>query len=160
MIEIKNLKKEYNGNGKKLTAIDDISLSIGKGEFVSIVGPNGCGKTTLLKLVAGLLNPTNGAILLNKKEQNRGSTQKLGIVFQNPVLLPWRSLKHNIRLPTEINKEADKNVANLIAFIGLKGFENHYPHELSGGMQQRAAIARALASNSELLLMDEPFGSL
>lgn len=162
MIQLKNLKKEYKGNGKRLKAIDNVSLFIKKGEFISIIGPSGCGKTTLLKLAGGLLRPTKGSVSFYKKPVDKKVMEKLNFVFQNPVLLHWRNIHQNVRLPAEVNKEnIKKNRINaMIDLVGLKGFENSYPNELSGGMQQRVAIARALISNPELLLMDEPFGAL
>jgi len=157
MIELKNIHKEWQNGKNQLVAIEDISLSINKGEFVSIIGPSGCGKTTLLKLIAGLLEPNKGKIILNEGKD----FQKLSIVFQNPILLPWRKIKDNVQLPNELNNlPLNKNVHEMIHLVGLNGFENSYPSELSGGMQQRVAIARALILNPSLLLMDEPFGSL
>ncbi|MBU2561632.1 MAG: ABC transporter ATP-binding protein [Nanoarchaeota archaeon] len=161
MIEIKNLRKEWKKGDVTLAAIDDINLTIKKGEIVTIIGPSGCGKTTLLKLIARLLTPTSGSVSIGGDSNKRRSVKKLSIVFQNPVLLPWRDVKDNVRLPNELNNaEQNNNVQHRINLVGLKGFENHYPAELSGGMQQRAAIARALILNPGLLLMDEPFGAL
>lgn len=162
MIQIKNLKKEYTGNGKKLIALDDVSLSIKKGEFISILGPSGCGKTTLLKLIGGLLRPTKGDILFYNQPMNKDMMEKLDFMFQNHVLLPWRTVHQNVGLPLEISrKQINKSRINaMINLVGLKGFEKSYPHELSVGMQQRVALARALIPNPELLLMDEPWSSL
>jgi len=161
MIEIKNLRKEWKKGDVNLVAIDDISLSINKGEIISIIGPSGCGKTTLLKLITGLLNPTDGSISIKEDFGRRKSLKKLSIVFQNPVLLAWRNVKDNVKLPNELNNaEENNNVQERIDLVGLNGFEKHYPNELSGGMQQRVSIARALVLNPCLLLMDEPFGSL
>ncbi|MBS3137079.1 ABC transporter ATP-binding protein [Candidatus Woesearchaeota archaeon] len=161
MIELKNIHKTWQNDKISLLTIEDINLSINKGEFISIIGPSGCGKTTLLKLIAGLLEPTKGQILLNDKATNQKSPQRLSIVFQNPILLPWRKIKENIQLPNELNNlPLNKNVYEKIHLVGLQEFENNYPDELSGGMQQRVAIARALILNPTLLLMDEPFSSL
>lgn len=150
MIEIKNVWKEYI-NGNIISAIEDISLEVKKGEIVSIIGPSGCGKTTLLKTIAGLLKPTKGYVNLNHEH--------ISIMFQKSVLLKWRTVKENIQLPFELEGKK-KDVDSIIELVGLKGFENSYPLELSGGMQQRTALARALITEPELLLMDEPFGSL
>src|SRR3989338_5433065 len=148
MIELKNIHKTWQNDKISLLTIEDINLSINKGEFISIIGPSGCGKTTLLKLIAGLLEPTKGQILLNDKATNQKSPQRLSIVFQNPILLPWRKIKENIQLPNELNNlPLNKNVYEKIHLVGLQEFENNYPDELSGGMQQRVAIARALILN-------------
>ena len=161
MIEIKNLTKTRKDGDVNLTTIDNISLEISEGEIVSIIGPSGCGKTTLLKLIIGLLEPTNGVVKITTGQNKRKSAKRLSIVFQNPVLLPWRNVIQNVQLPNELNKvELNNNVQEKINLVGLEGFEKHYPNELSGGMQQRATIARALVLNPSLLLMDEPFGSL
>lgn len=161
MIELKNIHKEWQNGKVSLIAIENISLSINKGEFISIIGPSGCGKTTLLKLIAGLLESTKGKILLDEGIDNKKASQKLSIVFQNPILLSWRKVKDNVQLPNELNNlSLSRNVQERIHLVGLHGFENSYPNELSGGMQQRVAIARALILNPSLLLMDEPFGSL
>jgi len=150
MIEIKKVWREYN-NGKSVSAIENVSLNIKKGEIVSIIGPSGCGKTTLLKVIAGLLKPTKGNVELNHKH--------LSMMFQKSILFKWKTVKENIQLPFDI-KKIKKDVSNAIELVGLKGFENSYPSELSGGMQQRVALARALVTEPELLLMDEPFGAL
>ena len=167
MICIRNLTKEWKTKGTNLTAIADITLSINKGEFVSIIGPSGCGKTTLLKIVAGLIKSTKGTVeisgLPSWHEKNRTS-----MVFQKPVLLDWRTVAENVNLPNEIQskqkdiikKDAAQKVDDAIKLVGLEEFKNSYPKELSGGMQQRVSIARALVANNEVLLMDEPFGAL
>jgi NitT/TauT family transport system ATP-binding protein len=144
-------------------AVEGAAFDVQANEFVSIVGPSGCGKSTLLRLVAGLISPTSGRILVRGKEVN-GPISDVGMVFQSPVLLPWRTTLDNILFVAEIGgRDASKHRARaeeLIELAGLGGFEGAYPHELSGGMQQRVAICRALLLNPTLILMDEPFGAL
>ena len=158
LIEIRNLHKSYG----ELKVLDDVNISIFPGEFVSVVGPSGCGKTTLLKIIGGLVEPTEGEVLMDGKPVKHAlKNAEFGYVFQSPVLLPWRNASQNIELPLEIIGEQKKGIAtSLIQTVGLKGFEKVYPNELSGGMQQRIGIARALAFEPSVLLMDEPFGAL
>jgi len=149
--------------GHEVHALDGIDLRIEDGAFVAVVGPSGCGKSTLLKLVAGLRAPTAGSIALYGR-QVTGPRSDVGIVFQSPVLLPWRTVLQNVMLPVDVlhldhGRYRDKAM-ELLALVGLQGFEKAYPQELSGGMQQRAAIARALVYDAPLLMMDEPFGAL
>ncbi len=158
MIEIKSIKKKYVKNNS--LAIDDISFNINNGEIISIVGPSGCGKTTLLRIIAGLVKPTEGSVNF-KSDVKNNSNKKSSIVFQNPVLLPWRNVYDNVKLPNELNNiVGNKRVIEKIKLVGLEEFRNHFPNELSGGMQQRVNVARALVLNPELILMDEPFGAL
>ncbi|TVR06251.1 MAG: ABC transporter ATP-binding protein [Salinarimonadaceae bacterium] len=144
-------------------ALDHIDIDIEEGQFISVVGPSGCGKSTLLKLVAGLRPPTGGEIEI-LGEKVKGPRSDVGIVFQSPVLLPWRTVLQNVMLPIEVlrlDHSAYKAKAReLLDLVGLGGFEKAYPQELSGGMQQRAAIARALVYDAPILMMDEPFGAL
>jgi NitT/TauT family transport system ATP-binding protein len=144
-------------------AVDGAAFDVQANEFVSIVGPSGCGKSTLLRLVAGLVAPTAGRISL-RGDDVRGPISDVGMVFQSPVLLPWRTTIDNILFVAEVGgRDASQHRARaveLIELAGLAGFEHAYPHELSGGMQQRAAICRALLLNPALILMDEPFGAL
>jgi NitT/TauT family transport system ATP-binding protein len=146
-----------------VTALSHFSLDIAKGEFVSIVGPSGCGKSTFLNIVLGLIKPGGGKIQLNGTPIT-GPGQERAMVFQEFGLLPWRSVTSNVELGLELKgippAQRARRASNLINLVGLKGFENHYPHELSGGMKQRVGLARALATEPEVLLMDEPFAAL
>ena len=151
--------------GPGVTALDDVSLTVAPGEFVSLIGPSGCGKSTLLRLVADLDVPTSGSIeVFGKPARQARIDQDYGIAFQQAGLLPWRTVAGNIELPLELHgvgKAARRaRAAELIALVGLSDFASHYPDQLSGGMQQRVAIARSLAESPSLLLMDEPFGAL
>jgi len=166
ILEIQNLSKSYRQAGGETTvAIGDITCQVEAGEFVSFVGPSGCGKTTLLMSIAGLLAPSGGRVIVNGK-QVVGPPPGLVLLFQeyNKSLFAWRSVLGNVRFGLDARgnhaHDADNKAHALIDLVGLKGFEKHYPWELSGGMQQRVAIARALAYEPEVLLMDEPFGSL
>lgn len=157
--------KTYTSTAGDITALQDITFSIREGEFVSIVGPSGCGKSTLLKLVAGVIRPSSGTIAVPRAaEGTRGTAGRLGMVFQTPVLMPWRDVLSNVMLPFEIlrldQRKGRKRAREMLALVGLAGFERRFPWELSGGMQQRVAISRALVFNPTLLLMDEPFGAL
>ncbi|MGB3988733.1 MAG: ABC transporter ATP-binding protein [Minisyncoccales bacterium] len=158
MIEFKNVTKKF----ESLLVLDEINFSIEKGSFVSIVGPSGCGKTTTLRMIAGLSNPTSGDILICQKSPKEMLKERsFGFVFQDSTLLEWRNVRDNIALPLEIfGKVNNERVQKFINIVGLNGFENYYPNQLSGGMQQRVAIARALILEPPILLMDEPFGSL
>jgi len=159
-LEIINLKKSYQNQHKTIEVLRDISIKIETGKITSFIGVSGCGKTTLLKLIADLIQPDQGTIKLD----NNNSLENIGFVFQNPVLLPWRNVYSNIAFPLEIKKipsnRIKKKVSEMIKLVNLSGFENYLPKELSGGMQQRVSIARSLIADPEILLMDEPFGSL
>jgi NitT/TauT family transport system ATP-binding protein len=163
-IQVENVAKRYaSRSGESINAIEQISLDVPRGGFISLVGPSGCGKSTLLKMIGRLLPPSAGVI--RYRDIPRGEVRpRLGVVFQESLLLPWRSIFDNIMLPIEVmgldRKAGAGHAHELMKMVGLAGFEKKYPFELSGGMQQRAAIARALASDPELLLMDEPFGAL
>jgi len=153
------------GSNNKTVALKEINLTIEPGEFVALIGPSGCGKSTLLRLIGDLIQPTLGDILVNGKTAHQARLdQDYGMVFQAPVLFEWRSIIKNVMLPLELRgysrAEQQKQARALLSLVELTGFENHYPWQLSGGMQQRAAIARALAIQPKLLLMDEPFGAL
>ncbi len=143
-------------------ALDRVTMHVARGEAVALVGPSGCGKSTLLRIIAGLLRSSHGAVFLDDR-QVAGPTRATGLMFQDPALLPWRSVEENIRLPQELGRQAgqgSEDVVPLIKLVGLQGFEHALPRELSGGMAQRTALARALVTQPELLLMDEPFGAL
>ena len=164
-ILVNDLTHVFTAKKHDLIALDNIHLSISKGDFVSVLGPSGCGKTTLLKIIGGLLSPTKGTTLIEGELPVDAQRRKdIGFVSQNPSLLPWLTVLGNIRLPTELNVVEPVGIADtpehLADLVGLSGFRNYYPHQLSGGMKQRVALARALAINPNLLLMDEPFGSL
>ena len=157
------IDKTYQSRDGELRALREISFQVSTGEFVSLVGPSGCGKTTLLRILGGLLEAERGFVRIDGQVLTE-PRQEIGFIFQNPTLMPWRTVLKNVTLPLEIrgaNGDAQKNRAlQLLDLVGLLGFENSYPHELSGGMQQRVAIARALVYEPSILLMDEPFGSL
>jgi NitT/TauT family transport system ATP-binding protein len=164
LLTLRSISKTYAArDGQPVEAIRDASCTIEAGEFVAILGPSGCGKSTLMSIIAGLLPPTSGSVDFAPTFQS-GRLPNFGIVFQDPVLFPWRDVKANVALPGEVvgmaRQERDQRASELLRMVGLRGFEQKYPHELSGGMQQRVAIARALLLGPPLLLMDEPFGAL
>ncbi len=164
-IQIQNVSMVYRDNGKDITALNNVSIDIQKGEFISLLGPSGCGKTTLLRLIADLLEPSAGSVTVcGQTPRETRLQQKYGIVFQSPVLLDWRSVRKNIRLPLELMKvsreEQNRRIEGLLELVDLTKFADHFPYQLSGGMQQRVGIARALAIQPEILLMDEPFSAL
>jgi NitT/TauT family transport system ATP-binding protein len=164
-IELADVGMRYPSDASEVIALQNVSLDIAKGEFVSLLGPSGCGKTTLLRLIADLIQPTSGSIqVAGKTAKEARLAQKYGIVFQNPVLYDWRKVEANITLPLELmgvkKAKRDKKAAELLELVGLQGFGDKYPWQLSGGMQQRVAIARSLTMEPEILLMDEPFSAL
>lgn len=165
-IKIRDLGMTFKDNkGNDMQALTGVNLDIYKGEFISLLGPSGCGKTTLLRMIADLLEPTEGSIHIDGMlPREVRLMQKFGIVFQSAVLFDWRTVRKNIELPLEtmkLNKaERQKRSSEMLEMVGLTKFENHYPIQLSGGMQQRVNIARALAIRPEILLMDEPFSAL
>jgi len=163
LLAIEGVRKEYLVRGKKIVALDAIDLAIAEGEFVTIVGPSGCGKSTLLNLIVGLIRSSSGRITF-RGDRIDGICTNIGYVTQKDNLLPWRTLIENVEIALEIrgvqaNARRDQ-ARDYIGQVGLGGFEDHYPHELSGGMRQRANIIRTLIYDPELILMDEPFGPL
>jgi NitT/TauT family transport system ATP-binding protein len=162
-IEISAVSKTYGTRKGDIAALAPVDLDINEHEFVSIVGPSGCGKSTLLMIVSGLLDASSGAVRING-ESIRGPYSKLGFVFQQDVLLEWRTVLQNVMLQSDIRrldrKKMEARARALLRIVKLDGFENMYPHELSGGMRQRVSICRALLHDPDLLLMDEPFGAL
>ncbi|MBM7619717.1 NitT/TauT family transport system ATP-binding protein/sulfonate transport system ATP-binding protein [Bacillus tianshenii] len=162
-LEIKEVGKTFKTKSGETSALEKTSFSINEGEFVTILGPSGCGKSTVLRIVGGLEEATTGEVLLDGKAI-QGPGPDRGMVFQSYTLYPWLTVKENIsfglKLKGSSQKEQDDVARHYLQLIGLEGFENHYPIQLSGGMKQRVAIARSLANDPEILLMDEPFGAL
>ncbi|MDM9623011.1 nitrate/sulfonate/bicarbonate ABC transporter ATP-binding protein [Rhizobium sp. AC44/96] len=163
-IRLDHVDKTFSlDSGQPLRALDTIDLSIAKGEFVAVLGPSGCGKSTILRLVAALDAPSKGRVTINgASPKELSSAHRLGVAFQDHALLPWLNIFENIALPFQVaGKPADRTrIANLLSLVGLGGFEKARTRELSGGMRQRASIARALALHPDVLLLDEPFGAL
>jgi NitT/TauT family transport system ATP-binding protein len=164
LIATRALNKVYQTqSGEEVVALRDVGFEMKAGEFVTVVGPSGCGKSTLLKILAGILARSSGTVTLAGR-QIAGPSRDVGVVFQAPVLLPWRNVLQNVMLPIDIQKrpraEAEARARDLLKLVGLAGFDTKYPGELSGGMQQRVGITRALVHDPALLLMDEPFGAL
>lgn len=161
MFSLESVKKSFTAETGTIDVIEDISLNVGEGKFLCIVGPSGCGKTTLLKIMCGLEQPTSGKVLI-KGVPPDPRAQKFGVIFQEESLLPWRTVKKNVEFGQEItsDKASDEVTAKYISLVGLEGFENYYPHQISGGMKKRVAIARALAVEPDIIMMDEPFADL
>jgi NitT/TauT family transport system ATP-binding protein len=161
-----HVDKNFHDRNLTIPVLKDLSFDVKESEIISLIGPSGCGKTTLLRIIAGLLRPTEGVIHIGgETPENYRKSGKIGFVFQKPTLFPWRTVVENVLLPAELRNnsrsiEARKNAQNLLHLFGLDGFENIYPRQLSGGMLQRTAVARALMSQPHLLLLDEPFSSL
>ncbi len=163
MIAVDHVAKHFTMPGRVVHALEHISFFIERGEVMSVVGPSGCGKTTLLRIIAGITGATEGTIVVNGREA-RGPSPDIGMVFQAPVLFPWRTVLENVLVPADVRgiprRQLHEQALGLLASAGLEGFEHAYPWQLSGGMQQRAAICRALLYNPPVLLLDEPFGAL
>jgi len=163
LIAIEEVSRVFTSGARTVIALDNVSFQIQAGNFVSIVGPSGCGKSTLLKIISGLMPPSSGTVTVAGRQVD-SPLENVGMVFQAPVLLKWRSVLGNVLLPVEFAKldagQFTEKARALIKLVGLEGFEEMYPHELSGGMQQRASLCRALVTDPQLLLMDEPFGAL
>jgi NitT/TauT family transport system ATP-binding protein len=164
-IRVKDLTRSFTRDGSTVSALGPVSLDIRSGEFVVLLGPSGCGKSTMLNVMAGLLPPTEGVVEVEGVPVD-GVPASVGMMFQKAVLLPWRTIRENIVLPIEVARgrraarDARERVDDLLAMVGLEGFDDRYPNELSGGMQQRAAICRMLIEEPSILLLDEPFGAL
>ena len=165
IVSLSGVQKRFAAGGQGMLALDGVDLRIEPGEFISLIGPSGCGKSTLLRLIGDLTAPSAGSVEVNGKQARRARHDRdYGIVFQAPVLFDWRSIEANVQLPLEIvgvpRAERTRRAAEMLELVELSEFRRHHPWQLSGGMQQRAAIARALVLEPRLLLMDEPFGAL
>jgi NitT/TauT family transport system ATP-binding protein len=164
-VDVRDVSLTFDTADGKVEALSNVSLQIADGEFVSFIGPSGCGKTTILRVIADLQQPTSGSLLVNgmSAEQAR-LARAYGYVFQAPALFPWRTIENNLKLPLEVmgfsDSEQRQRAARYLELVNLTGFERKFPWQLSGGMQQRVSIARALSFDPDLLLMDEPFGAL
>ncbi|CAO3421806.1 ABC transporter ATP-binding protein [Azospirillum doebereinerae] len=163
LLAIAGATKSFEAKGRPTLALDDVSLSLARGEFVSLIGPSGCGKTTLLNLVAGLTAPDRGRVTFGGRPVDGPNTQ-VGYLTQDDAVLPWRSVLGNVMLPLEIRRvpkvERRERARAMIRRVGLEGFESHYPSQLSGGMRKRMSLARTLVYSPDFLLLDEPFGAL
>src|SRR5690242_18795799 len=163
VIAVRRLTKSYATADGLVAALDQIDFAVADGEFIAVLGPSGCGKSTLLKILAGLFPPSGGEAAL-RGTAITGPRRDIGVVFQSPVLFPWRSVLQNVMLPADVQRlgraQHERVALDLLSLVGLGGFEHRYPWELSGGMQQRVAIVRALIHDPAMLLMDEPFGAL
>lgn len=164
-IELRQVSKRFRAAGREIEAVREVSVHVRRGEFVSIIGPSGCGKSTILRMIASLIEPTAGTILVEGHSPHEARrARRFGMAFQDPVLLPWRNLTENVALPLEVvgvrSSAVRRSPQDLIDLVGLRGFEHMLPAQLSGGMRQRAAIARALVLDPSILLLDEPFGAL
>jgi NitT/TauT family transport system ATP-binding protein len=164
IIEVSKLNKTFRAGRADVHALADVSFKVEQGQFVTLVGPSGCGKSTLLQIMAGLTGPTSGEVRIEGEPIRAPMPEKIGMVFQDPTLLPWSTALANVEFPLDLRgvdraTRRDRSMA-LLELVGLREFADHYPHELSGGMRQRVAIARGLAQDPRLILMDEPFAAL
>lgn len=165
LVELRGVTHAYRTKAGPLPVLDDLTLGIPEGKFCAVVGPSGCGKSTLTRLIAGLMKPDRGEVFLHG-ERVRTPRKTVGMAFQNPVLLEWRSILENVMLPLEIvapsmpRAKREERAHDLLALVGLKGFEAKRPSQLSGGMRQRASLCRSIVHKPEVLIMDEPFGAL
>ena len=163
-IHLKEVRVVYRTGKKEFLAVSDVTMDIDAGELISLVGPSGCGKTTVLRILAGLHPHDSGTVRIGNAENPFDPSRDIGMVFQQSLLLKWRRIVDNVLLPAELlglpQKESRERAGDLLKMVGLAGFEDKYPYELSGGMQQRAAIARSLIHDPKVVLMDEPFGAL
>jgi len=163
MITIKGVSQTFRGKAGRVEALRDINLAVGRGEFLTLIGRSGCGKSTLLRIIAGLLRPTRGEVFVDG-ERVATPRRDVAMVFQRPALLPWRTVEKNVLLPAEIfgwrGAEVRDRAERLLTLTGLHAFRKRLPHELSGGMQQRVSLCRALVQNPKVMLMDEPFSAL
>jgi NitT/TauT family transport system ATP-binding protein len=165
MIAVEHVSQWFGAGAVRTMALRDVSLTVGAGEFVSLIGPSGCGKSTLLRIIGDLIPPSEGRVRVNGKSPPEARLARdYGIVFQSPVLYEWRTVRRNVELPLEVmgfpRHEWDERAERMLRLVGLEQFRQHYPWQLSGGMQQRVSIARALSFSPPILLMDEPFGAL
>ena len=164
IVSLQNVRKVYRTGGREVVAVSDVTLTINEGDLVSIVGPSGCGKTTVLKILAGLHDIDGGTVSIGQGQEKFVEGRDVGMVFQQPLLLKWRRIIDNVMLPAQIlglpARASRERARDLLAMVGIADAADKYPYELSGGMQQRAAIARALVHDPKLVLMDEPFGAL
>jgi NitT/TauT family transport system ATP-binding protein len=164
IIEVRELAKFFSAGRAQVAALDRVSFSVAEGQFVTLVGPSGCGKSTLLQILAGLIAPTSGEARIDGVRIAAPMPGKIGMVFQDPTLLPWKTALANVEFPLDlrgVDRAAQRErCTKLLALVGLSEFADHFPHELSGGMRQRVAIARGLAQDPRLILMDEPFAAL
>src|SRR3954468_19049315 len=163
-IRLRNVRKVFRAQGREFLAVSDVTMDVAEGELISLVGPSGCGKTTVLKILAGLYQADGGTIQIGNAKTRFDPARDIGMVFQQALLLKWRTILDNVLLPAEIiglpMKAARTRARELLHLVGLAGDEQKYPQQLSGGMQQRTAIARAFIHDPKLILMDEPFGAL
>ncbi len=165
IIEVNGVSKSFGTGQDAVYALQDVSLTVEAGEFISLIGPSGCGKSTLMRVIADLIHPTSGDVRVKGKLARQARADRdYGIVFQSPVLYEWRNIRRNVELPLQVmgypKSEWDGRVNAMLELVGLRDFDHKYPWQLSGGMQQRVSIARALAFQPSILLMDEPFGAL